>query len=292
VERIHSLKLFDKTFIAFFVTLDVLLLLFHQNVEHQEFAFGGFIAHLAVVALIIFIIPKLSRAESMLLQFLRDWYPVLSFTFIYWETGNFIHMIFPCEFDRFIISFETALFGISPNVWVQQFENSFLTELMQLSYAAYWVLIPVVGAMFYFNRQYKEYEVLIASISMAFFISYLLFILIPVVGPRFALADQVGGLSDVPSGGIGAVVRSFVNKVGLRGGAFPSSHVAVAMILLLFSWRFYPVITKIIFFPIVTLLMFATVYCQYHYVTDVIAGSVIGIFLGLLGLRWLGKDKC
>ncbi|MGB9773442.1 MAG: phosphatase PAP2 family protein [Bacteroidota bacterium] len=291
MERIHSLKLFDKTFIAFFLTLNVLLLLFHQNVEHWEFAFGAFIAHLIVVASIIFIIPKLSRSESMLLQFLRDWYPVLSFTFIYWETGNFIHMIFPFELDRFIISFETALFGISPNVWVQQFENSFLTELMQLSYSAYWVLIPIVGAMFYFNRQYKEYEILIASISMAFFISYLLFILVPVVGPRFALADQVGGLSDVPPGGIGAVVRSFVNKVGLRGGAFPSSHVAVAMILLLFSWRFYPVIAKVMFLPIVTLLMFATVYCQYHYVTDVVAGSVIGIFLWFLGFRRLSKDK-
>ena len=74
-----------------------------------------------------------------------------------------------------------------------------------------------------------------------------------------------------------------MTHAGFRGGAFPSSHVGVAVVILLFMWRFKPKVAVAVFLPIVIALSLATVYGQYHYFTDVIAGLVMGISIGLYG---------
>jgi membrane-associated phospholipid phosphatase len=65
------------------------------------------------------------------------------------------------------------------------------------------------------------------------------------------------------------------------GGAFPSSHVAVAVSIAISIYRHIPRINWFVV-PVVILLCISTVYCHYHYLIDVFGGLVIA-WLGYFG---------
>ena len=58
------------------------------------------------------------------------------------------------------------------------------------------------------------------------------------------------------------------------GAAWPSSHVAVAVCTVVFSFRYLRPI-RYVHLALAILLCFATVYCRYHYGIDVIAGLLM-----------------
>ncbi len=280
--RWEQLKDFDRITILFFLVLDGFIVLFHMHLPHW---YLSVLKHGLAVMLILIVIPWLEqRSRQPMVHFLRHWYLVFAYTFIYWDVGHYIHLIFPGFFDQTIIRLETWIFGISPNLWLQRLDYPLLTELMQLAYASYWFTIPIGAAMFYFHKRYREYEVFLFTVSLTFFLSYLLFILVPATGPRIALADQITatyrGILLAP------VIRRFVAHSGLVGGAFPSSHVAVAVVVLCFLWHYFPTTGRRIFLPIVIGLSLGTVFGQYHYLTDVIAGLAMGLLLGVYGVRY------
>jgi membrane-associated phospholipid phosphatase len=283
-QRWSALKLFDKVLIYFFSTLELLILIFHRNISYP---FVRFAIYGGSIIFLIFVIPILDRSQNRIIHFARHWYIIAILTFIYWSVGHLVHMIFPGLFDGYIISFEESIFGRLPNVWVQQFENPFLTEIMQISYAIYWATVPVGAAIFYFTKRYKEFELMQFFTLVAFFISYLLFILIPVAGPRYMIADQIH--ASYKGIVVTEFLRRFVEGAGLHGGAFPSSHVAVAIVVLFFVWKYFPGIGKWAFLPAVIALSMATVYGQYHYLTDVVAGVAMGILIGWIGIRYSAR---
>jgi membrane-associated phospholipid phosphatase len=279
-QRWGKIKLFEQAVIYLFVCLTILLVVFKQRIENQPLFI---IFNMIMILLIIFISPFIDDRKNKLLHFIRYWYLVIAIPFIYWYIGNFIHLIFADLFDRYIISFETALFGEHPNIWIQKMVSPLLTEIMQISYATYWFIIPIGAAIFYFHRQYKKLELVLFYTFTTFFISYLLFIFLPVAGPRIIMADRLS----VPYKGIllTPILRNFIADVGLKGGAFPSSHVAVALVILIFIWKYYPATAKKYILPIVSTLSLATIYGQYHYVTDVIAGLFLGLLFGTIGIK-------
>jgi membrane-associated phospholipid phosphatase len=59
-----------------------------------------------------------------------------------------------------------------------------------------------------------------------------------------------------------------------EGAAFPSSHVAIALVTLYFTWRYLPRL-RWIHLALVIGLCVSTVYCRYHYVVDVFAGMLV-----------------
>lgn len=283
-QRWSTLKLFDKVVICFFLILDVLITLFHQNISHP---FIRFLAYGTAILLLLYIIPIMDSSDNRFVHFLRHWYIILTISFIYWSAGPLIHAIFPGFFDGYIISFEEEVFGQLPNVWIQKFETPYLTEIMQISYAFYWATIPAGAAVFYFKKRYDIFEYMLFFTLFTFFLSYLFFIFIPVAGPRFMIADQIHAA--YKGLWVTQFLRNFVEGAGLHGGAFPSSHVAVAIVVLFFVWKYYPKMGKLVFLPAVTALSLATVYGQYHYVTDVVVGAAMGILIGWVGIRYTEK---
>ena len=69
------------------------------------------------------------------------------------------------------------------------------------------------------------------------------------------------------------------------GAAFPSSHVAVALCTVYFSFRYLRPI-RYLHLAVAILLCLSTVYCRYHYVVDVLAGLVTAAVLVPIG-NWL-----
>ena len=283
--RWNQLKLFDQSMVCFFLGLNGLILLFHQNLPY----WGWHLAkHFMICFLIVVLVPYLQSQNGPAAHFIRHWYPAASIPFIYWNMDFFIHLIFPGEFDAIIISIETKVFGVLPNILVQKTVTPFLTETMQLFYALYWLTIPSGAAILYFVKSYEQYDYFLHYILLTFFISCFAFILFPVIGPRLFMADQIPveyqGIFLTP------FLRHFVENAGLRGCAFPSAHVGIAIVVMFFMWAVYPRLAKWVFLPAVTGLSLATVYGQYHYLTDVMGGMVIGIVMGYKGIKRM-KDS-
>jgi membrane-associated phospholipid phosphatase len=280
LRRWRLLELYDKNLVIFWSILSIYILLFHRNLELGLIKFFG---HLLLIMLVLLVIPWMSRQKSMVWHFLRHWYIIMGLPFLYLDIGTLIHGIFPQIFDQYIINFEIWLFGISPNIWLQKFVQPVLTEILQISYSVYWITIPLGGAVFYFKKEYRHFEYLLYYVTITFFISYACFILFPVAGPRFALADQL--VVTYQGICVGSSLRDFITIVGFRGGAFPSSHVGVALVILIYVWHFKPWLAICLFLPLVTALSCATIYGQYHYVTDVLAGVLMGLIIGFWGAR-------
>jgi membrane-associated phospholipid phosphatase len=84
-------------------------------------------------------------------------------------------------------------------------------------------------------------------------------------------------------------VQKFLNYLeGIKRDAFPSGHTAIPLTVLYLAYKFR---RRVFWFllPVVSALIFSTVYCRYHYVVDVIAGfglTLITIYLGEWYYAW------
>ena len=90
-----------------------------------------------------------------------------------------------------------------------------------------------------------------------------------------------------------ALVHDLLVAGAAKGAAFPSSHVAVAVVIWLLAWR----LTRPVFWllaAIVPALALVTVYGGFHYAVDSAAGALVGV-AGFLGgpyvHRFLGGDS-
>jgi hypothetical protein len=82
------------------------------------------------------------------------------------------------------------------------------------------------------------------------------------------------------------VCVDFVEGIArVHGSAFPSAHVAGAIVVLLCVRRFLPRATGFAL-PLIVLMCAATVYLRYHYFSDVLGGTVVGFAAFYVTKRW------
>ena len=133
---------------------------------------------------------------------------------------------------RRTINLDYQLLGVHPTLWLERMINPIFTEIMQLSYVSYWLMIPLSCGLLFIQGKVNEFHKLLLGICIAFYISFLIFIIFPAAGPRFVMASQQS--LDLKGILLTDFFRIFVNETGLRGGCFPSSHIAVAVVILKF----------------------------------------------------------
>ncbi len=269
--------LFDYLMLGFPALITLLAILWAP--PNQWFTLiGPNIGFMAVVALTGTVNEKHSRWHALW----RYWYPIVIVPMMYKHLGNYIHLIFPRPFDPFIVHLETVLLGQPINAWVPIIQTPWLTEMMHIAYAFYWFSIPITAVMYWRLQNRILFEELVAGILITFFISYVLFILFPVYGPRFFLADKIPirfkGILLTP------LLRTIVHQGGLKGGAFPSSHVAVGVLNYLYLKEYYSKFAQRFFLPAVVMLSLGTLYGQFHYLTDVVAGGILGVGVAHWGI--------
>ena len=268
----------DTAFVIYLVTVAVLVTWFHQGVERWWYYV---LTHSLTACLIVPWLRFSTGHSHPVIRFFRYWYIPIVLGFFYEQINGFVLGIHGMYLDHYIVSFEKSLFGFHPTVWLEQFVSPPLTETMKLFYNSYYWLGPVLGLSIYFRGELTAFRRTVFSIVMAFFISYLGFFLFPVEGPRYVLSDLYKGPLE---GYVVTALQDFIMEVGdIHGGCMPSSHVAVALVVLLLAWT-YRKRMAVWMTPFVTMLCISTVYNRYHYVSDVVAGVVVGLFS-----FWLGK---
>ncbi|MFC2096841.1 phosphatase PAP2 family protein [Bacteroidota bacterium] len=251
---------------AIYIILTALpILIFFNRLEDQ-------FLHLVLRLLIligIYFISGLSL-QKPLFKFIRYFYPLLLIGFFYSET-DYLNNIFFNDLDSFFEKLDFVIFGNQPSItFSAKYSQLWISELMYMGYFSYYLMIIGVPLAVYFSKPEKT-EQTIFIIICSFLIYYLIFIIVPAGGPQFYF-DAIQ--SKPPEALFFHKAVEFMQRMGEgETGAFPSSHVGLALVFLYLAfknlkWLFY------LLLPLVIFLCMATVYIKAHYFVDIIGGII------------------
>ncbi len=206
--------------------------------------------------------------------------------------------------DHLFAGWEQALFGCQPALLFSQVaSHGVISELMCLGYYSYYPMMALVClAVLYMHHE--SFERVIFIVIGTFFIHYIIFIFLPVVGPQFYY--QAVGTEEIAKGvfpnlhdyfnhrqdrmacpgyadGVFYHLVEQAHQAGERPvAAFPSSHVSVCTVLMMITWHYGLRRLFWALVPIAVLLFLSTVYIRAHYAIDALAGLVSGALCWLL----------
>ncbi len=275
-EEIRAVELMDC---FFFLYLMAVLLLLTVIAKKNSGTLWHLVIHIAFFGMGVLVLWLNTRYRRGLFFFTRVWYIPFLYVFLFEEVGQMINSIQPKMFDPWVLGLEAKAFGGYPTVWLQSLANPLLTEFMSLFYMSYYFLIPVLGLILYFQQEWERLHDFLLTVSVTFFFCFLHYLSMPVAGPIFIPKGLPFELASLNGGPFTLFEQWLFFKGAIKGGAFPSSHVAVAVVVLLFAIRSgkYPYI----FSGTVTGLAISTVYNGYHYGIDVIYGAIAGLLFSL-----------
>jgi membrane-associated phospholipid phosphatase len=237
---------------------------------------------LALTPLMLLFARHLNPCSRMFPRLLRLCY-IQALYYLYFSESIWLSQLWygGASLDAFFAGLDQALFGLQPAV---EFSRSLqacppVNELFFFSYFFFYALATTGIWVLFFRRRFQEAERVLFTVSAAFFILYAWFIFFPVKGPKYYLPE----LRSVWYGGFrGYLFTGFMKgvfrRMNLAGAAFPSSHVAVALVALLLNWKHNRFLTPL-YLPFTLLLCASTVYLYAHYLVDVAAGLLAGLGL-------------
>jgi len=235
---------------------------------------------LALTIVSLAVLDRKSGARKILSS-IRVFAPIVIIVFIFNSLGDLIAGLRTRHYDDVLIRIDYALFGVHPTVWMERFNDPLITGLFQAAYMSYYGM-PIALALFlYFREDKNAFNRVAFAIVLCFYLSYIGYLLVPAVGPRYTL-NHVQTV-DLRAGPATLWVRQTLDGLEHnKTDAFPSGHTAVALVTLVYAWKYREKALFRILAPAVSALIFSTVYLRYHYVVDVIAGILLAALTVLI----------
>jgi membrane-associated phospholipid phosphatase len=269
----------DKVAIAYLLFIAFLIAIFSFRIKWWVFLHVGHAIAIAVVVLVArweqsVIGSGASLSRKRLARFIRGWYPVLLIPITYKELSYLIPLIHPHDFDAALAAIDYRFFGVHPTVWLERFTWPLLTEVLQLIYSSYYFLPIILGIVLWRSGRFEEFHFWVFIVLLGFYLSYLGYIAVPVIGPRFL--PEIVQAQTKPLAGVWLFqpVREMLDRAeGITRDCFPSGHTELTLLVLYYSHRFHRK-TFYWLLPIGTGIIISTVYLRYHYVIDVLAGAI------------------
>lgn len=241
----------------------------------------------AVIALSLLIVRYTDESKSRWHAAARLLYPAVLFTFFYRETGGVMFLVWPGFFDWQLTTFEKMIFGVHPTIYIDRnLLSAWANEIFSFSYFSYYLMLPGVILPLFFLRDDDVLKKLLTATCLTFFISYILFFAYPVEGPRWFFAADY--LHEIKSPVFRHLVNIVIARGAVRGGCMPSSHVAVALTLLMFMLKYYRKF-GLVLLPLNIGLAVGTFWGRFHYVSDVFVGAAVGTFSVLLVWKYYDR---
>ncbi|MFH0800098.1 MAG: phosphatase PAP2 family protein [Pseudomonadota bacterium] len=240
-------------------------------------------------------LPFLPFAGRKLVRFAIDWFPLVALVTIYENLREYTGVIRTDSIDATLYNLDLLIFGVEPTVWIQKFTNPILTEYFAFTYTLYLMLPLSLGWLFYLFSHRRAFHTLTTAVILTLCIGFVLYLVFPAGPPRFYLA----GLFDPPQlqgyfGYYNAMQTRFdaVNPMTYRA-SFPSLHVALSSLALIFVTRFRAIVPfwKLlvpVYALLVVSLWIATVYLRHHWAVDIFAGWGVAALATACAL-WIQK---
>jgi membrane-associated phospholipid phosphatase len=279
LRRFHPLEGLTIIFVGMII---ILIILFYPRFPQGWKLLVRFIP-LVLLALAV-AASRRRWGEMRGVRFLCDFSPIFFVIVIYELLGGIIPYLRP-GVDALLIKIDLAFFGVHPTIWVERLFVPWLTDFLALAYASYY-FIPVVLIVFlYFWGKEEEFSVTICTLLLGSYLSFVGYITMPTIGPRFTLESLQNIPLPLEGGGIAGSLIHILNAVeGTKMDCFPSGHTQMTLISLWFAFTYRRPLFWI-YLPISIVLIFSTVYLRYHYVIDVVAGFAFAGITMLFGPR-------
>jgi len=236
-----------------------------------------------------------SKSGNLLVRLLYIVYVLPLLYLLYPVTQDLARTLHGRTYDDLLIAIDQFLFGgMDPTRWL--FAHIHLApaivEIFQLSYFAYY-LYPLVLLTDLFLRR-KELDLSEFRLIMVYgaAVSFIGNMVVPAVGPRFTLHEFANLGRELPGAWITDNIRALINKAeGVNAlmtstqaspvvfpDAFPSGHTMLTLLALIMSFRYHSPVRWYLL-PLGCCLILATIFLRYHYVTDVIGGALLALFI-------------
>ncbi len=267
-----NIKPVDIVSIVFIGLLASLTAVFHLNIPHWHWLLLRYVLLIITLSATAWYVGTSHTWRPA--GYLHIFLPVLIVPVVFDSLGDLIPWIRPHLMDDILIKIDHAIFGVHPTVWLERFVHPVVTVILQIAYITYYPMAIVLGIVLVSKGRMKEFDEAVFGIILCFYLSYIGYILVPALGPRFALAHaQTRGLD---AGAFVLAIQDTLNALeNTKTDAFPSGHTAIALMTLYYAWKFNEKTLTILLVPTVSLLIISTVYLRYHYVIDVIAGVLL-----------------
>ncbi len=235
---------------------------------------------ISYVSILIFVIviQRLYRpGHNILIKFLRYAYPLLFLGFFFNASTLVDRVIFPDYLDPIFQQIDYIMFGYQPAIeWGMAYDHVIIQEIFHFAYFSYYIVIPLVAILILINK-YEYFSKFIFTMLFVFYICYITYSIFPVIGARYW--EELFQLTMTYRGGLFTRIMAFIYSNSQHtGAAFPSSHVAITMIVNIGAYK-YSNLLGMILVPLSLALFISTVYCHYHYFVDVIFGIVYAAVL-------------
>ena len=245
------------------------------------------------------------------LRFIWSWAPFVVLLAAYENALTLVVRINPDLHDPAIFELDDLLFGGHLDIWFQRLVTPpttvrllgraftiSVTEVMSFFYDSLYLYPIVIGMVLYLQGRMREFRTFLLAFVVAGYVGYVGYVIVPVIGPAFYYSglyevdlatgrgvDRLGETrsedkDDATSFYLLAQRLSDKSSYGgqIPRNCYPSLHTAWGVILLIFSWRYLRKLFYVFLVPLI-LLIAATSYLRWHYVTDVVAGAFLAMFM-------------
>ena len=251
--------------LAYMAVTAVYLAVFAGKLENSMVHFG---VRIVVTVLILLLAGLHNAGGNPVVKFIRYFLPFVLLSFWYPETYYFNNFLFD-NLDHHFVQADDKLFGCQPSLeFSHRMSWGWFSELMYFGYFSYYFIFFGVALWCYMYHK-KVMDRAIFLFVCSFYLFYLVFAVLPVMGPQFYFTLP---LNEVPDGYLFCKLQRFVQIIGEKPtGAFPSSHVGISFTVVIFVAQHCRVLLKYVL-PLFVILVLSTVYIKAHYLVDIIGG--------------------
>ncbi len=290
-ELLKTLNAANLAVILFLQFINLISIIYYDRIPAWA---AILIVNIITTAIILFISSQSKKSDSKFYRYFNYWYLPVLIMIIFKELFFIVDPVQGIIFDKYLIEADRFIFGGNPADFLYHIANPVLTELLQIAYVSYYFLPIILGYELYKENRKIELEYLMFLVMFGFFLSYFGYLGFPAVGPRFTIFNFSNLDKDLPGLFLTHFLRDYINsgegitphtlypiKIVERD-AFPSGHTDITLLVSYLAFVFNAKTKKFIL-PIGFLIIFATVYLRYHYVADLIAGTIFMIFTAWSG---------
>ncbi len=268
----ENIRLFDYVNLAFYIFMLIIVILYRKSVP---LALVIIIMYLSIIVGTLLLVAF--EHTNRILRMLRYFYPYIFIGFVFESLGFIVPYINPHNKDPILIKIDRLILGKDAALVFNFLNIKGVVDYLQVSYLAYYILPAVIILYYYKKNRIKRLSYTLFALSLGYYISYLGYIFLPAIGPRYSLSY----LSHIPLNGgvVFKVVHPILNQLEhIKQDCFPSGHTEISLLVFLLFYEENKRIALLIL-PIVLSLILATLVLRYHYFADVVSGIIVAFLV-------------
>lgn len=259
-------------------------------IQHVKASFAILQINLSVAVAIIASAMWYQQTRARVALIFRSFYILPVAYMLYSQVSNYIMLVNPGNYDPMLAAWDRALFGVNPTEWIYRFANPVATEYFQIWYNFFQLMLVPPAIEFFTRRRMRTFRIYAMTLVFGFYVSYLLYFVMPAIGPRFEVHDFTSIDRELPGLVLTEPFRDLINAgnnitpdmtdpyLVVNRDCMPSGHTMMSILGMLMAWR-YRSRWRWLLTVGGTSVVISTVYLRYHYVVDVIAGTILALIV-------------